>query len=316
MAQAAVIGANLCPATTSADTSGRMPKQWLVYGLPLAVAVVALCQAALLYQGFLESPRQLWIDPIHDRNAHYWLGLNFGLDLRHADLPHFIHDLHSARAWPPLHALLVGLCLTVGGIDYRLAVLPSLLGWVGTAVFAFLAARRAVSRGGNAAGLVAALFVLVSPAHRAFATDIMLESLGACLTVAALYAYLAAVQERTGWAGRCLGLALTALFFEKYNYWLLVVFGLVASEILARRQASWRAIPGTLTAWPWRAWLRSQWRHPLTYPLVVLLAVLAGVIFTGGGTVHAGRHAISLHSPHNLVTVFYALLVLRLVPWW
>jgi hypothetical protein len=74
----------------------------------------------------------------------------------------------------------------IGGPDYRLAVLPSLSGWVGTAVFGFLAARRMVPRGGNLAGLLAGLLILASPAHRGFATDIMLESMGACLSLVAL----------------------------------------------------------------------------------------------------------------------------------
>ena len=78
------------------------------------------------------------------------------------------------------------------------------------------------------AGLVAALFIAASPAHRAYATDIMLESLGAALSLLALYCYLLTVQgqpDETGKA-RCLAAALLLLFLEKYNYWLLVVLAL------------------------------------------------------------------------------------------
>src|SRR5437016_5697519 len=135
---------------------------------PLLVACAGIVLALLAYSRFLEVAPHLWTSGIHDRNAHYWLGLGFALDFRHLDLVHFMGDLHAARVWTPLHALLVGLVLGVGGPDYRLAVLPSLVAWVGTAVFAFLIARRAVSRGGDLAGLAAAAFVLASPAHQAF----------------------------------------------------------------------------------------------------------------------------------------------------
>ena len=45
------------------------------------------------------------------------------------------------------------------------------------------------------------MFILASPAHRAFGTDIMLESLGGCLSIMVLYFYLAAVQD-AGDSGR------------------------------------------------------------------------------------------------------------------
>ena len=67
--------------------------------------------------------------------------------------------------------------LAVRGFDYRLAVVPSLLAWVGTVIFAYLLGKCALPSGGVFAGLVAAALVLASPLHRGFATDIMLESL-------------------------------------------------------------------------------------------------------------------------------------------
>jgi hypothetical protein len=230
--------------------------------------------------------------------------------------------------------------LAVGGPDYRLAVLPSLAAWAGTALFAFLAARRAVPRGGNLAGLTAALFVLASPAHQAFATDIMLESLGACLSLAALYAYLVAVQERSVRSGRMLGLALTALFFHKYNYWLLVAVPLALAALAAEPRRAMHGIAGLVGRTSWRAWLRAfgkngdcplnsggqspflpnalkvQFRHPLTYLLVPVFGFLAVVYWHGGGTVALGGHRISLNTPHNVVHVAFVLLVLRVLPWW
>ena len=144
---------------------------------PVGVLVAALVVAALDYAYFLDHHRQLWTGTIHDRHAHYLTALSLALDLRQADIVQGLHDFDRARVWPPLHALLAAAVLAVGGPDYRLAVLPSLLAFVGTVLLGFLVARRAAPRGGNFAGLAAALLILTSTPHRAFATDVMLESL-------------------------------------------------------------------------------------------------------------------------------------------
>jgi hypothetical protein len=282
---------------------------------PVVVLTAATVLAGFAYASFLEGARHLWSSGIHDRNAHYWLGFSFALDIRNTDFVHCLRDIHAARVWPPLHAMLVGLVLGVGGLDYRLAVLPSLVAWVATAVLAYLCARRAVAQGGNFAGLTAALFVLASPAHRAFATDIMLESLGACLTLAVVYAFMVAMQERSPWTGRLLGLALTALFFCKYNYWLLVVLGVAVTAVAGDPRRVVRPVSGFLARAPWQDWLKRQLRHPLTYLLIpVLLLVLFAYCY--GGVVDIAGRRISVNAPHNLVHIALLLLVVRVLPWY
>jgi hypothetical protein len=283
---------------------------------PLVVLALASVAGWLAYRHFLDTPRALWWSCTHDRNAHYCQGLSFGLSIRNADIPQFVREFDGARVWGPLHGLLQGAVLAVGGPDYRLAVIPSLTAWVLAALFAFLAARRAAGPGRTVAGLAAALFVLSSPAHQAFATDIMIESLGACLSLMVLYLYLVAVQERSPWPGRCLGLALTALFTLKYNYFLLTVFALVASE-LSRRPGYYVALfRRTLAAVPWSAWLGAQIRRPTSYALALLLAVIAWVVLAGGGTTWILGREVSVTSPHNPIHVLYVLVFLRGVGWW
>jgi hypothetical protein len=305
----------LAPLTYQRAAPAPAHRGLAVFCGPLLVALAATLLAAAAYADFLPKSRHLWVSGIHDRNAHYLLGLSFALDFRHADLVHLVRDIHAARVWAPLHALLVGTVLSIAGPDYRLAVLPNLAAWIGTAVFSFLAARRAVTRGGNLAGFTATLFVLASPAHRAFATDIMLESLGACLSLAAVYAYLVVAQERSVASGRALGLALTLLFFQKYNYWLLVVLALSAAAMSAQRDDVLRAIRQFFARIPWEAWLRAQFRHPLTYVLPPVLALLA-FSYLHGGTIQIGGQRITFDAPYNLVHVTFILLLARVLPWW
>ena len=208
--------------------------------------------------------------------------------------------------------------MLVGGRDYRIAVLPNLVAWVGTIVFTFLAVRRAAPRGGVLAGFVAVLFVAASPAHRAYATDIMLECLGACLTLAVLYAYLVAVQSESEspWPGRWLGLALTTLFLHKYNYWILCVITLALTELLRQPGAYWLALRDVVGRVDWRAFLRVQVRSPLNYALIAILLMLSGIkLFRLEHITHFG-HEIAIDPPHTLITMAYAVFFVRLALWW
>ena len=52
--------------------------------------------------------------------------------------------------------------------------------------------------------------------------------------LAVLYFYQRAVQERTPFAGAALGLALSLLFFDKVNYWLLMMLAMAALTLVQR----------------------------------------------------------------------------------
>jgi hypothetical protein len=282
------------------------------------VLAAALAFAGLTYARFLEVDRYLWTNSTHDRNAHYLYALKLATEVRQGHVGRLLVDLNEGRVWPPLHGVLAGTVLLLGGLDYRLAVLPSLAGWVGTALFGFLIARRAVPRGGNLAGWTAAVFVLASPSHRAYATDVMLESLGACLSLAALYFYLVAVQSRgeSKWPGRLLGLSLTLLFVHKYNYWLLVVLGLGTATVASHSDAVRYHLSRLRSGIDWRHVVRSQWRQPLNYVFVVLLLLIGWIAWRGDTPVVLLGKSLSVYPPHNFIHAAYVVLFLRLLPVW
>jgi len=299
-----------------APGSRRRARFWKKNAAPLLVLAVGLGLAVITYAHFQAVADHLWYSPIHDRNAHYWSTLNVAIDIRTGNVGHFFKNLHMARVWGPLHAYLGGIVLAVGGLDYRLAVLPSMMAWVLSGLFAFLLARRLVRHGRLLAGFLAALLVLTSPAHRAFASDIMLESLGACLSLAALYCAVRAYQEKNVWLGRIFGLSLTLLFFHKYNYWLMLLLALVAWRLAVRPTFYVDALLNLFRNHPWREWCIAQFRHPLNYLLAGSVILLTLIMYRDGAPLHLGGWTISTHSPHNLVTVAFALLCLRLWPWW
>lgn len=285
----------------------------------VAVVGAALAVAGLALARFWPDARQLWWSMSHDRNAHYWAAQSVALDLRAGDPIHLARDVERMRVWGPLHPIVTGLVLAVGGIDDRVAVLPALAAWVAAAWFAFLAARRIAPRGGDLAGLAAALLVLASPAYQAFAIDIMLEGPGACLSVAFLYAYARARQEPSAANYRWFALSLSGLFFLKYNYWLLALFALGGQAILTHGPSfprvafrAVRQIPRSAV----RAWVVAQLRHPLTYPLVGVVAVLVAFAVRGPLDFQLGGRPVAMKRPDTVALIAVALMVLRILPWW
>jgi hypothetical protein len=304
---------------TSSAPAAKVPWRPIVerWVLPLGVLLVAGYFGHGLWLRYLPDHRLLWNNLIHDRHAHLHSGLSTALDMQHGRWLGVLSDIDKCRTWPPLHdSLLLGATLLAADGDVRYAVWPSLIAWMGTAFFAFLTARRLCGAGGNVAGLVAALFVLVSPAHRAYATDVMLESPGAFFTLACLYFCVACRQTPTAWACRGFGLALTALFFTKYNYWLLVVLCIGAEQLATspRMYVAW-----LLGAWGFvrqGGWLRRQCLSPLNIVAGGLILVIA--INHALGVTHWSIFGttISVRSPANMLTAAYLLLLIRVASWY
>jgi hypothetical protein len=207
----------------------------------IVVAVASIFAAAMLVD-YAGNPAQLWHGLSDDRNTHFGAGLNIVFALRSFDVPRVVQLLAQARIWPPVADILLALILIFGGIDVRLAILPSLIGWICTIIITFLIARRLFTDrlSGNIAGSIAIVFALASPAFRLISADVMLEGPGAGLTAFCLYAYVLA-HDKTGrdnWWG-VLAIGLTVLFFEKYNYWLMTAVSLAIAYFSEDFWARW-----------------------------------------------------------------------------
>jgi hypothetical protein len=198
----------------------------LLVGVVVAIATIF---AGAMFIDYAAEPARLWRDVHHDRNGHFNFGLDLVLALQAFDLVEFFKQIAHARIWPPVHGLVLAFTMLLGGIDLRLAIVPSLIGWVGTMALTFLIALRLFPDRltGVIAGAIALVFAFASPAFRLITADVMLEGLGAALTAFCFYAYLRALAEpdQGRWWG-ALALGLVVLFFEKSNYWVLAIIPL------------------------------------------------------------------------------------------
>lgn len=300
------------PAIEPPPGDNALGPRWLA---PL-VLIGAMAVGISVYAHFWEHSRDLWWWMGHDRHTHYMYGLNLALDVKTGDLARLAHDLNGMRVWGPVHPVLVGMIQLVAGPNHRLAVLPSLLGFMLAIWCAYLIPRRLLPSGGNIAGLLAAFLVAASPAHRAYAADCMYESLGAGLSLAAIYLYLVVLQDGTRRAAILLGVTLSVLFLHKYNYWLLVLFGLIFGEFARQPRAWLQYALSMLQRDRLPAWLLNELKHPLNYVALAFATAAIVVVATGGDTVEVGRLSFSVREPHNFVHLAYIAIFIRGVLWW
>ena len=284
--------------------------------VPAAILIIALGAGVTCHIGFLAHPRTLWNGIAHDRNGHYDFALDLALAIRQGDVLRFFKTVEKASVWPPIHGLATAVMMAVGGLDYRVAVQSSVAGWLMTAWFAYLLARRICVRGGDAAGAIAAVMILASPGYRAYAEDIMLESLGAGLTMLVLYAYAAARQDQSNKAWRRLGFALTALFLEKYNYWLIAVLALAVAEFSGDPRGYFAIALRGLRSLDWTDWVRRQLREPLSVMVVAVIVATLAIEVGEPPPLEVWQHRITLYPPRNLATAAFVLLLVRVAVAW
>lgn len=288
---------------------------WALAGVGIAAAGFAVAMLVHHYA----YPDELWHGAHHDRNGHLAEGLNYALELRAFDLVKFLSDVLRAQVWPPIHGLVLALVMVVFGPDPRLGIVPSLFGWSATIVVVWLTVDRLFNSrpAGIFAGGLAVIFALASPSFRLLGSDVMFEALGSALSALSLYLYLAA-QSSPGdikrW--RTLAIVLTILFFEKYNYWGLVVVALAISWLAEHPKQFFLWLREAVSAFELRSAPLRIVKSPLIWAAVLTGGLVTVLYARGPASVNLFGRAVSLYPPENLVTATYALLFASVAIWW
>lgn len=285
------------------------------------ISLFALVCGIWVSQQYLENPDPLWLDVIHDRNAHLQTGMALAVDIPRGRLGSVIRQLDRSQTWPPLHdGLFVGIALMLGGLDERAAVTPSVIGYFLSIIFAYLLVTKMAGRygevGGYFGGYFAAFLVALSPALRAYAADVMLESLGAAFTLMGFWVYLRFLETPDYKRATHLAWVLSALFFLKYNYWLLVLFAFSIHGCWYFRREIFAWIRDQYFQGSFHRWVRQQLCHPVTYILFVMILILMAIHYTKGFTLPIGTNGIAVKSGTNLVTAIWWVFFGRMAIWY
>ena len=202
-------------------TNDRPKRSWTAGLSALLVVAMALFMGLGLLARFSSDSRGLWNGIVHDRNTHASTAIQLARAVEGGRFIEAAQTILRCKVWPPLHGMLAAGAWTLAGHDWRALILPSLAGWMLLVVCSGLLAARIAADGlpGWLAAFVAAALAAQSPAHRIFATDVMLESLGAGLSMLALLLFARARQPGANphwW--KAMAICLTLLFFEKYSH--------------------------------------------------------------------------------------------------
>jgi hypothetical protein len=249
--------------------------------LPALLIVAAVSAARVMHvaaQHTIEVVRAGDLLPRWDLATHLGHGwLDYHL-LVTGQIPRLLWDLWLQGYWPPLLSLYQVPFYLMLGSEMTSGLWSSAVAFVLLAVTGSAVLWRQWSYG---AFLPSALFLALlmsSPFLLAYATVTMTEMLGALAQLVVLLCYVIDRQESTPRTARLFAISLTALFFVKYNYFLLLAGPLVLHEWL-ERTSGWttsRRLTGLAR------WSRRALSSPAGAFVILYLAGLLIVLSTGG----------------------------------
>ena len=168
-----------------------------------------------------------------DEAAHALRGLIIARDLRQWDWLGFLYDSYRQVYWPPLHSWLSGVAFLIGGASTIAGRTVSLATFVLATYAIYLAALQMEKHNGDVAAIVAAILFVTSPSLIAFAGQSMLEIPGLLFLILTFLVYFK-LSNNASQPGKyvLLGLGVTATYFVKSNYGVLLFIALTAVSLI------------------------------------------------------------------------------------
>jgi hypothetical protein len=237
--------------------------------------------------------------------GHGWLDYHL---LVTGQIPRLLWDLWLQGYWPPLLSLYQIPFYLVLGSDMTSGL------WSSAAAFVLIAVTGSAllwRQWRYDAFLPASLFLALlmsSPFLLGYATVTMTETLGALAQLLVLLCYLVYRQDSSPRTARLFAVSLTALFFVKYNYFLLLAGPLVLHEWL-ERTSGWSA-SRRLTSLS--RWTRRVLSSPTGALVVLYIAALLIITSTGGFEFRLLGQRVSVHGIGNSGHVVLYILLARL----
>jgi hypothetical protein len=237
--------------------------------------------------------------------GHGWLDYHLLVTGRVFDL---LWDLWLQGYWPPVLSLFQVPFFVILGGEMSSGLRAGLAAFVLTGAIGCAVLWRTCR---TAALLPASLFLALlmsSPFLLAYASVTMTEMLGAAVQLFVLLSYALYREHPSSRGARLFAVALTTLFFTKYNYFFLLMVPLVLYEWL-ERTAGQSASRRLTTIWHRTHTVVSS---PAGAFIAIYIVALALIVRTGGFDFHVGGHRISVHTIGNTGQVVLYVLLARL----
>jgi hypothetical protein len=262
----------------------------------LLVAVVLRVAPPVMSTAIASSRLPQW-----DMAKYGVSGLRLARAIQDVEPITFLRHVNGLDVWPPVFPLAEIPAFLIAGPDYA-----SARGLVG---LLFLAAIVAAFWSGlhthHTVGALAAALVASSPMTQVFATLVMLEIPSTLLLLLAVGSYQRSLKTERSRVFNLACVAAVLLFFCKYNFGLIWILAMTASEALRGLRSAGLEPAAALQS------LASNLRRPWPAFLVAGLLVAAVIEIAGPWQFSVGEGTVSVSSSGRLLYALYALSILR-----
>ncbi|MFC1571699.1 ArnT family glycosyltransferase [Candidatus Margulisiibacteriota bacterium] len=195
--------------------------------------LVIVLAATILIGGVIFVNRILAGDAFtYEEAQHALYGMWLTRDVKTLDWGTFWYDTHRQMAWPFLHSWLQSLFFLVFGVGYVSARLLSLVLFMATVVMMYFFSNQVCGKSGWKIGILACALALTSPIMLRFASENMLEGLGAFLFLAAAYTYTVCEERKITLEYVFLALLIGLSMYTNYLYAYLILPAFIMGTII------------------------------------------------------------------------------------
>lgn len=171
--------------------------------------------------------------PHWDEAAHALRGILISEDLQHRDWSGFFYDSYRQVYWPPLQSWFVGTAFFMGSVSMVSARAVSLLVFLLAALLLFITGINMSQQYREVIAAVAAILFLTNTEMASHAAEVMLEIYGVLFVITTILLYfLSTKHPNESKIYFLLGLSITAAYFAKANYGILLCMVVLITAVI------------------------------------------------------------------------------------
>ncbi|MFH1347748.1 MAG: glycosyltransferase family 39 protein [Candidatus Margulisiibacteriota bacterium] len=186
---------------------------------PVSRGLVFVLAAVLLVGGVIFVNRILAGDVFSNGEARHGIfGMWIWRDIKAGDWGAFWYDTGRQMVWPFFHSWLLSIFFLIFGVGYTSARLLSLILFMASVILAYGVSEQLSRESGWKIGMLASALMLTSPIMLRFASENMIEGLGAFLFLLTAYIYTICQRKKLTLYYVCLAVAMGLLIYTNYIY--------------------------------------------------------------------------------------------------
>lgn len=196
--------------------------------IPILITTLLIC--VHMYNIYDTKTSKL---PKWDMASYTIRGYIFAEHVKNYDIESFLDYTNKQQEKPPIYFHLLTAIFLLLGTGFDSATLLSTFAFFLLIIFIYLISIYLSEKDGWFIGILACFMALTSKHYLAFSVLIMMEMLGALLTLIALFLYLRAKKEHSIKFYLSTSVATLSIFFFKYNYGLFFIALLFLTEFIS-----------------------------------------------------------------------------------